>query len=102
MGESERRRVALPAFLISGFPYRRRGMFSEIRSVHFVGVCGTAMASTAAALKQRGFAVTGSDQNVRWSTMTSTTFTFVPSIHATPDLSTETCVLGAAEIMGQS
>ena len=39
-------------------------MFSEIKSVHFVGVCGTAMASTAAALKQRGFAVTGSDQNV--------------------------------------
>src|SRR6266542_1894348 len=39
-------------------------MFSEIQSVHFVGICGTAMASTAAALKQRGFAVTGSDQNV--------------------------------------
>ncbi len=39
-------------------------MISEIKSVHFVGVCGTAMASTAAALKQRGFAVTGSDQNV--------------------------------------
>jgi UDP-N-acetylmuramate: L-alanyl-gamma-D-glutamyl-meso-diaminopimelate ligase len=39
-------------------------MFSEIRSVHFVGICGTAMASTAAALKQRGFTVTGSDQNV--------------------------------------
>ncbi len=39
-------------------------MFTEIKSVHFVGICGTAMASTAAALKQRGFAVTGSDQNV--------------------------------------
>jgi len=39
-------------------------MFSETKSVHFVGVCGTAMASTAAALQQRGFAVTGSDQNV--------------------------------------
>jgi len=39
-------------------------MFSEIKSVHFVGICGTAMASTAAALKQRGFAVTGSDQSV--------------------------------------
>ena len=39
-------------------------MFSEIKSVHFVGICGTAMASTAAALKQRGFAITGSDQNV--------------------------------------
>jgi len=32
--------------------------------VHFVGICGTAMASTAAALKDRGFVVTGSDQNV--------------------------------------
>ena len=39
-------------------------MFSKIESVHFVGICGTAMASTAAALKQRGFVVTGSDQNV--------------------------------------
>src|SRR5438270_867445 len=39
-------------------------MFSEIRSVHFVGICGTAMASTAAALKEKGLAVTGSDQNV--------------------------------------
>jgi UDP-N-acetylmuramate: L-alanyl-gamma-D-glutamyl-meso-diaminopimelate ligase len=37
---------------------------SEIKSIHFVGICGTAMASTAAALQQRGFAVTGSDQNV--------------------------------------
>jgi UDP-N-acetylmuramate: L-alanyl-gamma-D-glutamyl-meso-diaminopimelate ligase len=39
-------------------------MFADIRSVHFVGVCGTAMASTAAAMKERGFVVTGSDQNV--------------------------------------
>jgi UDP-N-acetylmuramate: L-alanyl-gamma-D-glutamyl-meso-diaminopimelate ligase len=39
-------------------------MFSEIKSVHFVGICGTAMASTAAALRQKGYAVTGSDQNV--------------------------------------
>src|ERR1044071_5640455 len=39
-------------------------MFSEIRSVHFVGICGTAMASAAAAMKEKGFAVTGSDQNV--------------------------------------
>jgi len=53
-----------PAFLNFNFPYRHRGMFSEIRSVHFVGICGTAMASTAAALKLKGYAVTGSDQNV--------------------------------------
>jgi UDP-N-acetylmuramate: L-alanyl-gamma-D-glutamyl-meso-diaminopimelate ligase len=39
-------------------------MFSAIRSIHFVGICGTAMASTAAALKEKGLAITGSDQNV--------------------------------------
>jgi UDP-N-acetylmuramate: L-alanyl-gamma-D-glutamyl-meso-diaminopimelate ligase len=39
-------------------------VFGSIRSVHFVGICGTAMASTAAALKEKGLAVTGSDQNV--------------------------------------
>jgi UDP-N-acetylmuramate: L-alanyl-gamma-D-glutamyl-meso-diaminopimelate ligase len=39
-------------------------MLSEIRSVHFVGICGTAMASVAAALQRRGYHVTGSDQNV--------------------------------------
>ncbi len=39
-------------------------MLSDARSVHFVGICGTAMASVAAALRERGLAVTGSDQNV--------------------------------------
>jgi UDP-N-acetylmuramate: L-alanyl-gamma-D-glutamyl-meso-diaminopimelate ligase len=40
-------------------------MFSSgIKSVHFVGIGGTAMAAAAAAMKDRGFAVTGSDQNV--------------------------------------
>ncbi len=39
-------------------------MFFEVRSVHFVGICGTAMASAAAALQEKGFQVTGSDQNV--------------------------------------
>jgi UDP-N-acetylmuramate: L-alanyl-gamma-D-glutamyl-meso-diaminopimelate ligase len=40
-------------------------MFSAaIKSIHFVGICGTAMASAAAAMKEKGFAVTGSDQNV--------------------------------------
>src|SRR6478736_2735480 len=37
---------------------------SEVRSIHFVGICGTAMASAAAAMQERGFRVTGSDQNV--------------------------------------
>jgi UDP-N-acetylmuramate: L-alanyl-gamma-D-glutamyl-meso-diaminopimelate ligase len=39
-------------------------MFSRIQSVHFVGICGTAMASTAAAMQEKGVKVTGSDQNV--------------------------------------
>jgi UDP-N-acetylmuramate: L-alanyl-gamma-D-glutamyl-meso-diaminopimelate ligase len=40
-------------------------MFSSaIKSVHFVGIGGTAMASAAAAMQEKGFAVTGSDQNV--------------------------------------
>src|SRR5947209_18399358 len=39
-------------------------MLSEIRSIHFVGICGTAMASTAAAMQEKGVKVTGSDQNV--------------------------------------
>ena len=40
------------------------GMFSEIKSVHFVGIGGTAMASAAAAMLDKGYAVTGSDQNI--------------------------------------
>jgi len=40
-------------------------MFSSaIKSVHFTGIGGTAMASAAAAMLDRGFAVTGSDQNI--------------------------------------
>ncbi|PWU21075.1 MAG: UDP-N-acetylmuramate:L-alanyl-gamma-D-glutamyl-meso-diaminopimelate ligase [Verrucomicrobia bacterium] len=39
-------------------------MFPAIKSVHFVGICGTAMASAAAALQEKGLKVTGSDQNV--------------------------------------
>ena len=39
-------------------------MFSAIRSVHFVGIGGTAMASVAAALQEKGYRVSGSDQNV--------------------------------------
>lgn len=32
--------------------------------IHFMGICGTAMASLAGLLHERGFKVTGSDQNV--------------------------------------
>src|SRR6202161_2085402 len=40
-------------------------MFSSvIKSVHFVGIGGTGMAAVAAAMRDKGFAVTGSDQNV--------------------------------------
>jgi len=39
-------------------------MFSRIQSVHFVGICGTAMASAAAAMHEKGVKVSGSDQNV--------------------------------------
>src|SRR3954470_16973989 len=39
-------------------------MFSEIKSVHFTGICGTAIDSAAAGLKGKGFVLTGSDQNV--------------------------------------
>jgi len=36
----------------------------EIEHVHFMGICGTAMGAIAAALRERGFTVTGSDENV--------------------------------------
>jgi UDP-N-acetylmuramate: L-alanyl-gamma-D-glutamyl-meso-diaminopimelate ligase len=34
------------------------------KKFHFLGICGTAMASVAAALQERGFKVSGSDENV--------------------------------------
>ena len=39
-------------------------MFADIRSVHFVGIGGTAMAAVAAALQEKGVKVSGSDQNI--------------------------------------
>jgi UDP-N-acetylmuramate: L-alanyl-gamma-D-glutamyl-meso-diaminopimelate ligase len=45
-------------------PMMRAMLLSEIRSVHFVGICGTAMAATAVAMHDRGYVVTGSDQSV--------------------------------------
>ncbi len=35
-----------------------------MKHIHFIGICGTAMASLAGLLKQAGYKVTGSDQNV--------------------------------------
>jgi UDP-N-acetylmuramate: L-alanyl-gamma-D-glutamyl-meso-diaminopimelate ligase len=43
--------------------FHARRVLTGFKSVHFIGICGTAMASAAAALAERGFAVTGSDQN---------------------------------------
>ena len=37
---------------------------TEGKRIYFIGVCGTAMATLAALLKQRGYDVQGSDQNV--------------------------------------
>jgi UDP-N-acetylmuramate: L-alanyl-gamma-D-glutamyl-meso-diaminopimelate ligase len=37
---------------------------SEKTRFHFTGICGTAMGAVAAAMKQRGFTITGSDANV--------------------------------------
>jgi UDP-N-acetylmuramate: L-alanyl-gamma-D-glutamyl-meso-diaminopimelate ligase len=37
---------------------------SDKSNFHFTGICGTAMGAVAAAMKQRGFTVTGSDANV--------------------------------------
>src|SRR6266404_978252 len=34
------------------------------RNFHFLGICGTAMGSVAAELRERGFSVTGSDENI--------------------------------------
>src|SRR5467141_1998889 len=34
------------------------------KKFHFIGICGTAMGSVAAAMAERGFIVTGSDENV--------------------------------------
>jgi len=37
---------------------------NEPQHFHFMGICGTAMGSVAAALHERGFKITGSDENV--------------------------------------
>lgn len=39
-------------------------MNPAIRHVHFLGICGTAMGAVAAAMKERGYVVTGSDEKV--------------------------------------
>ena len=39
-------------------------MSKATRNFHFIGICGTAMGAVAAALRERGYTVTGSDENV--------------------------------------
>src|SRR4029077_18581575 len=39
-------------------------MVSAPKHFNFLGICGTAMGAVAAAMKERGFTVTGSDENV--------------------------------------
>ncbi len=39
-------------------------MHQPIKNIHFIGICGTAMGSVAAALQGQGYRVTGSDVNV--------------------------------------
>jgi UDP-N-acetylmuramate: L-alanyl-gamma-D-glutamyl-meso-diaminopimelate ligase len=39
-------------------------MTKDFKHLHFLGICGTAMGSVAAALRDRGFTVTGSDESV--------------------------------------
>ena len=39
-------------------------LHKEVKSVHFVGICGTAMASVAVLCRDLGYIVTGSDENV--------------------------------------
>lgn len=36
----------------------------NVQNIHFMGICGTAMGSVAAALRERGFNISGSDENV--------------------------------------
>lgn len=46
-----------------GLPHHTR-MSPDVGSVHFVGICGTAMAAAASAMKQKGYEISGSDQGV--------------------------------------
>jgi UDP-N-acetylmuramate: L-alanyl-gamma-D-glutamyl-meso-diaminopimelate ligase len=57
------REIEFPAFQAEWLRHHP-GMFSDIGSVHFVGICGSAMAAVAAAMQDKGFTVSGSDQSV--------------------------------------
>ena len=56
--------MLLVFLLLPGFPILTTVMLSQVRSIHFVGIGGTAMAAAAVALLEKGYGVTGSDNNV--------------------------------------
>jgi UDP-N-acetylmuramate: L-alanyl-gamma-D-glutamyl-meso-diaminopimelate ligase len=39
-------------------------MFTHLKRLHFLGICGTAMGAVAAALRDQGYDVTGSDEDI--------------------------------------
>src|SRR5258708_23586359 len=39
-------------------------MLKPVRRIHFMGVCGTAMGAVAAAIRDLGFVISASDENV--------------------------------------
>jgi UDP-N-acetylmuramate: L-alanyl-gamma-D-glutamyl-meso-diaminopimelate ligase len=39
-------------------------MFTNVKHLHFLGICGTAMGAVAAGLRDQGYTVTGSDENI--------------------------------------
>ena len=39
-------------------------MFTNLKHLHFIGICGTAMGAVAAALRDQGYTITGSDEDV--------------------------------------
>ncbi|MCX6552869.1 MAG: Mur ligase domain-containing protein, partial [Acidobacteria bacterium] len=43
---------------------RTRQSGGSVTRVHFIGICGTAMATLAAMLRRKGLSVRGSDQDV--------------------------------------
>lgn len=43
---------------------KRNRVPEDIRTVHFMGICGTGMGSLAGMLKEKGFAITGSDTQI--------------------------------------
>jgi UDP-N-acetylmuramate: L-alanyl-gamma-D-glutamyl-meso-diaminopimelate ligase len=46
-------------------------VLTDFKSVHFIGIGGTAMASAAVAMQERGFHVTGSDQDLIYPPMST-------------------------------